>query len=601
MKKRRLSDVVGKNGWATLLFAAAVIVVGCGGGGGGRGGTTGGGCADTTQPGALVYGTVWGADATSGSQFISIVDGSGRPLASKVLNKADGSQTTLSGFRSGDYEIVAELYTQPDAQGAKLGEIRTAMSICGTTSMSTEVGGQPASVKVYPATASMTVQDSRKFYATLQTANDRSIFVQPGSFSWQAVGNVASVDPSGLVVATAVGAGNIRATHSPSGLIGGANVTVTPFNTTRTKWTVLVYLNAANDLFAFSDLNVNQMEKVADNPQVRFVVQWKQYRQRWPNSSFDGTRRYLVKPDSSASIKSQIVQTLPNGTDMGRAQTLREFVDWGRTFYPADRYCLVIWNHGNGWRRSPDEEKTRAVSYDDETGNAIQIWELNQALGDNRFDIVAWDASLMQMFEVAYEIQDHTDYVVGSEESPPGEGYPYDAVFGRFRDNPNETTRNLTKAFVDGMINDPRYTSKKITQSSLDTSKFGALATALDEYAGALIANKAAVTSQVQNARTNAQSFSPTFGRFYRDMIDVTRVMDRVGGLPPAVSQAAANLRTAAQQAVVWEAHNANSPNSAGIAFDFSPGDRFSEFANDYSLMRISQATRWNEWLAQAP
>lgn len=598
--KRRLSDVIRTHGWAVLLVAGVALVVGCGGGGGGGGGTSGGGCADTTKPGSLAYSTVWGSDP-AGSQFVSVIDGSGRAIASKVLNKTDGSQTTLSGFRSGDYEIIAELYTQPDAQGAKLGEIRTAMAICGSATMNTEVAGQPASVRVYPSSASLTVQDSRKFYATLQTASDRSIFVQPGSFSWQAVGNVATVDPTGLVVATAVGTGNIRATHSPSNLTGGATVSVTPFNTTRTKWTVLVYLNAANDLFAFSDLNVNQMEKVADNSQVRFVVQWKQFRQRWPNSSFDGTRRYLIKPDSSNSIKSQIVQTLPDGTDMGSAQTLREFIDWGKAFYPADRYCLVIWNHGNGWRRSPDEEKTRAFSYDDETGNAIQIWELNQALGDNRFDIIAWDASLMQMFEVAYEMQDHADYVVGSEESPPGEGYPYDAVFGRFRDNPNETTRNLTKAFVDGMINDPRYTSKKITQSVLDTSKFDGLATALDEYAGALIANKAAVTSQVTNARANAQSFSPTFGRFYRDMIDITRVMDRVGGLPAAVSSAAANLRSAAQQAIVWEAHNANSPNSTGIAIDFSAGDRFQEFANDYSLMRISQATRWNEWLSQAP
>ena len=45
---------------------------------------------------------------------------------------------------------------------------------------------------------------------------------------------------------------------------------------TTTKWPVLVYINAANDLYQFSDLNMNQMEQVAGNNQVRFVVQWKQ-------------------------------------------------------------------------------------------------------------------------------------------------------------------------------------------------------------------------------------------------------------------------------------------------------------------------------------
>ena len=51
--------------------------------------------------------------------------------------------------------------------------------------------------------------------------------------------------------------------------------------------------------------------------------------------------------------------------------------------------------------------------------------------------MVIWDASLMQRMEVAYEIKDHTDVVVGSEESPPGEGYVYDRFLSDLAANPN--------------------------------------------------------------------------------------------------------------------------------------------------------------------
>ena len=35
-----------------------------------------------------------------------------------------------------------------------------------------------------------------------------------------------------------------------------------------------------------------------------------------------------------------------NDLDAGKWQTLQEFVQWGISTFPADHYCLVVWNHG---------------------------------------------------------------------------------------------------------------------------------------------------------------------------------------------------------------------------------------------------------------
>jgi hypothetical protein len=288
---------------------------------------------------------------------------------------------------------------------------------------------------------------------------------------------------------------------------------------------------------------------------------------------------------------------------MGQKETLADFIAWGKANYPSDRTVLVIWNHGNGWLRSPiTRDVTRAVSYDDETGSAINTWELAQALGNHRFDILSWDASLMQMMEVAYEVKDKADFITGSEESPPGEGLPYDLIFRRFRDNPNAPTRDLTKAYVDGMLEFPQYANRKITQSVLDTSKLDELAVAIDGLGNALSASKNAVTTAVVNARETSQAYSRTSTREYRDLVDLCQKLE-AGTTVPSVIQAAAAVRAAVAQAVVWEGHNAQSPGSRGIAIDFSKGTTFLSGgrAEDYAKLRFGAETNWDEWLSTAP
>jgi hypothetical protein len=36
--------------------------------------------------------------------------------------------------------------------------------------------------------------------------------------------------------------------------------------------------------------------------------------------------------------------------NMGDGNVLGEFVRWSMFNYPAERYMLVLWDHGDGWR-----------------------------------------------------------------------------------------------------------------------------------------------------------------------------------------------------------------------------------------------------------
>lgn len=473
----------------SLLIAllSTLLLTGCGGGGGG-----GGSSSNATLTAVADY-TNFGTGISGQSTHWQFFNTSGFLVDQVTINRVTSAPASanLTSLPKGTYHLKIELYSGVNQTGSVVGVLDEEVVLNGKLTFTAAIGTAPTSIRVTPTTASMITGQTKSFYAAGRTALSVSTFIAPNSIVWSENGSALTIDEEGIATAVASGSGTVVATHTSIGA-GAATVSVTSGNSTSGKWTIMVFLNAANDLAQFSDLNMNQMEQVAGNPDVRFVVQWKQA--LIPgisnNPSFIGTRRYLAKPDSTNSVVSQLVQDLGEGVDMGSPSTMLDFINWAKTNYPADRYALVVWNHGNGWRRGVEDEPSRAVSYDDEFGTSIQTWQLAQALGSNTFDIISWDASLMQMIEVAHEIQDHADYIVGSEESPPGRGLPYHLVFGPFRDAPDSPTLNLSKNFVDGML-EAYGSSGNITQSVLDTSQLPSLASAVNQLAVALLANQA--------------------------------------------------------------------------------------------------------------
>ncbi len=605
-----------------LLVAGIGILLGCGGGGGGVSGDSSnlapGQCSVATGLGNVSYQTVWGSAPANASQVIQIIDADGFVLRSDSVNRNGTlfSDMTLTNLAAGVHVLKATIYNQANAGGGAIGELTQVVDLCsggtaGTTYTATSrYGIAPTELKVVPGSGSVKEQSITQFVSTGLNGG-QAVFLPVGDLRWSVVGGIGTVGATtGQFTATTVGSGAVRAASTAHSLSKSADVDVTQRTTTQGKWTVLVYLNAANDLFSFSTLNVNQMEQVAGNPDVRFVVQWKQSKSAFGGSSFDGVRRYLVKPDTTSAIASELVQNNirdanGNALDMGSTQTLADFIEWGKENYPADRYVLILWNHGNGWKRSTESLTTRAFSYDDQYGTSIKSWETDAALAGNYFDIIAWDASLMQMMEVAYEVRGFADYVVGSEESPPGEGYPYHLIFDEFRDNPNASSLNLARAFVDGMQEQAQpgnlYQFRKITQSVVSSSQLNNVATSLSALADQLITHRLAIAGQIQTIRNTAQSYSPASTRVYRDIVDVCFRLEGDLTIPQSVRTAASNVRTAIAQAVVYEYSNAESPNSHGLSIDFSDTSTYATFRTDYERMKLAQDTNWNEWLGLAP
>jgi hypothetical protein len=572
-----------------------LICVGCGGGG--------------LSLVVFTYSTDWTGGLASLSQRIRLTDPLTGEFAERLINNDTGSLQAIdfSPMRAKSYAITVTLYSQPNGNGSVLGLIGDLFSLRSSNKIySTQVVGQASSVTVSPASASLQVNRSLRLYAVAKHANGKTLFTPPGAFNWQALNGFASVNSEGIVIGVAQGQAVIRATDTGSGLQNTSVIDVTPVSTTTSKWTILVFMNAANDLDQFSDLNINQMERVANNADVRFVIQWKRVQALGFGAPWTGTRRYRATFDQSTNnswsgVASELIQDMGGGVDMGNRNTLRDFVNWGMTFYPAERYVVVIWNHGAGW--FDDSQKpagTRGVSFDDEFFTFIKTTELSQALDTTeRIDVVSWDSSLMQMMEVGFEIKDRCDFMVGSEESPPVEGLPYDLVFGPLRDNPNQSTESMLEHFGTGMLAFYGNT-RKITQSSVRTSQLASLATSLDQLALELIAQQGLWNAEIIAARQEAQAYSPESPSHphYKDIWHLAfKLKEKI---PNAAIDARCDaVMNALDAAVVHEAHNSLSANSHGLSIDFGPSS--APYWPNYSLLAFAVATNWNEWCQIAP
>ncbi|MEI7834156.1 MAG: clostripain-related cysteine peptidase, partial [bacterium] len=296
------------------------------------------------------------------------------------------------------------------------------------------------------------------------------------------------------------------------------------------KWTVLVYLNAKNDLERYSIQNLNQMEAVADNPAVTVAVEMGRLASSnaTAGGTWVGTKRFTIVHDNDPNTvtsfdTSPVVEDLAS-TNMGSAAALADFISWGKRTFPAEHYMVVLWDHGTGWRSGEAiaaMKDPRAISYDDEFNTNISGKDLPIGLASSTpTDIVAMDACLMQMLEVGYQIGSNCSYIVASEENVPGPGYPYDKWLAPLAANPAMSPRDFASTIANQTVQ--YYLAKEtlIAHSVVDTAQLPQLATAVDIFAGALIGITATETTALVNARDSADFFGSPYYTDYKDLYD---------------------------------------------------------------------------------
>ncbi len=363
-------------------------------------------------------------------------------------------------------------------------------------------------------------------------------------------------------------------------------------------WTVLVYLDGDNDLEKYAIANFNQMEQIGSSADVRVIVQFD----RAPgfdstNGNWTDTRRFLVTRDTDTNVISSLrLDDPPMGeADMGSPDTLRNFVQWGRSTFPADHYALIVWDHGTGWEIHTLTEQIpyKYIALDSTSGNALDVPEIKTAMSGLRVDVLAFDACFMQEMEVAYELRTTAKYMVGSSSAVPAYGYDYNLILRGLRGT--TTPEGLGRLLVDDYM--ARYPEgyKGITHSLIDLDQMDILASAASNYSVVLMDYATAKADELKSARDSSLDYSTIDSgpdRQSRDMLEYAGLAASAIGTPADTAYAA--LADAFGRAVLVEKHNSDTPTARGLSIYIPPS---SAYNFNYGLLEFSHSTTWDEWL----
>ena len=229
-------------------------------------------------------------------------------------------------------------------------------------------------------------------------------------------------------------------------------------NNNQKKLTVMMYVDADNNLEPYLLRDIEEMKKgYVDNPNFNLIL----LVDRAPGESFDSkilgenftdTRMYKIENHQAVRIDGgeafpEVTKTSNYEANMGDANTLKKFINSCKANYKADKYMLVMSNHGGGARKK-SKELNKAICWDDSSydrtsgdKDCLYMAEISDILTkEQSVDVLAFDACLMGTAEVAYQFRPNNGsfeakYLVASSPTEWGNGYQYDKIFSRLRND----------------------------------------------------------------------------------------------------------------------------------------------------------------------
>lgn len=322
------------------------------------------------------------------------------------------------------------------------------------------------------------------------------------------------------------------------------NVTAKP-NRSIASWTVLVYLDADNNLDSLTQTDLDELMAVGSTDDVNVLA--------LVDRRYDIANLYKI---CEGDLENQTDFEL-NGQEvnMGDPKTLRSFVSYARDNFPADHTLLFFWDHGT---------PLLGVGVDEHTGvSDASDWlshqEVVEALESFKIDIVATDECLVGQIEVAYEyfiggLQ--TEYLIASEGYIGYIGFPYDAILARLVNDPDMSARDLSLVIIEefsSLLSQPPYMSEVVTaQSAIALNE-------IDEVVGNLGTLTQLLTEEMKRyvgviSAARSRSMLPWGEYGMEAVVDLKTLVEHIGDCAPessAIKEASLAVLTSLDRAVL--------------------------------------------------
>jgi len=251
--------------------------------------------------------------------------------------------------------------------------------------------------------------------------------------------------------------------------------------------------------------------------------------------------------------------------NMGNPATLRDFIVLSMEQYPAEKFGLIMWDHGGG--------SIAGFGHDEKFNNSsLSLLEMKQAFEDaglreQKLEFLGFDACLMATIEMAILASDYAHVLIASEDLEPGEGWDYNFL-SVLNETPCMDGFALGKVIVDKFIDFFGEDSDDIlTLSVVDLARvepvMEAMGRLMENASQELQANPTmAAGRRIRgfNALAERRARTKTFGEGsprdnYADMVDIGDMAIELSDFFPREARA---VLEALENCVVYNRHNSD-------------------------------------------
>jgi hypothetical protein len=324
-------------------------------------------------------------------------------------------------------------------------------------------------------------------------------------------------------------------------------------------YTIMVYLNGS-DLeteYALATADLLEMVESGFNTDNIHLVVLTGGSLEWHNDLIPSDNCAIIEVTEELKVVDQV-----GLLNMGDSGTLTGFIDFAMQAYPAEKYGLILWNHGGGsiLGFGVDEH----FAYDN-----LSTLELSYALNNSKaleekFEFIGFDACLMATVEVAHVTKDYAHFLIASQDLEPGSGWDY-GWLQTLGDNPHLNGAEIGETIVDTFTDQYTGSDENSTLSIIDLDKIEPVIVSMGKLMEACNIDLSAETfSRFAQARNNTRSFGGGSPRESgTDMVDI---VDMAYNLMPYYPDESLALIEAVNDAVIYYQNSENVDRAFGLS-----------------------------------
>jgi hypothetical protein len=340
------------------------------------------------------------------------------------------------------------------------------------------------------------------------------------------------------------------------------------FQASQAAYTILIYIEGTDleSKWNSATYNIEQMRQIGSSSNTNIVITTGAAKKE----GWQTVQRKLILPHHD-----YLLQDLQS-VNMGLTSTIQDFFIWGINRFPANHYIAIFWDHGGGPNYGYGQDELHANTSTPINQLASAMKTVTQST-NKHFEIIGFDACFLGNVETFAGLYPYANYLVGSEDLEPGQGWQYTTFLQYVKNNPTANGLNIGTVIANGYTE--QNAGDSTTLSVIRAASMPNLITAINQFSTALLPHVTTLQSianwkQIARVRVRTPDYGTSIleNKIYdvADLISFAKDMTTTyQGIDPAVSNAASAVTIAAKSAVQYYKNSPNRGSSLGLTIYF--------------------------------